>query len=69
MSDYEPETSIFADLEETDREEIEQTASDLEKQIRSIEDEYESLRTERKNQIEIVKSLSCLLYTSDAADE
>jgi len=57
MSDSEPEKSIFADLEEKDREEIEQTASDLEKQIRSIEDEYESLRSERKNQIEIVKSL------------
>jgi len=57
MSDSEPEMSVFADLEEKDREEIEQTASDLEKQIRSIEDEYESLRSERKNQIEIVKSL------------
>ena len=57
MSDSEPEKSIFADLEEKDREEIEQTAGDLEKQIRSIEDEYESLRSERKNQIEIVKSL------------
>ena len=42
MSDSEPEMSVFADLEEKDREEIEQTPSDLEKQIRSIEDVYES---------------------------
>jgi len=57
MSDSEPEQGIFADLEEIDRKEIEQTASDLEKQIRSIEEEHSSLRYERKNQIEIVKSL------------
>ena len=49
MSDSEPEQGIFADLEEIDRKEIEQTASDLEKQIRSIEEEHSSLRYERKN--------------------
>ena len=57
MSDSEPDNGIFSDLEEIDRKELEQTASDLEKQIRSIDEEHKSLRYERKSQVEIVKSL------------
>ena len=57
MNDSELEMSLFSDLENLDRQEIEQNANDLERQIRTIDDEYKSLMFERKNQLEIVKSL------------
>jgi len=57
MSDSESVSTIFSDLEDRDRKDIEQNLNDLERQIRTIEEEHKSLKYERKNQVEIVKSL------------
>ena len=57
MNDSDSEGTIFSDLEEMDRKEIEGNVNDLERQIRTIEEEHKSLKYERKNQVEIVKSL------------
>ena len=57
MNNSDSENTIFSDLEDMDRKEIEQNVNDLERQIRTIEEEHKSLKYERKNQVEIVKSL------------
>ena len=46
MNKSELEMSLFSDLEDLDRKEIEQNANDLERQVRTIEDEHKSLRYE-----------------------
>ena len=69
MSDSELEMSLFSDLEDLDRKEIEQNANDLERQVRTIEDEHKSLRYERKNQVEIVKSLRVSVGELEAVND
>ena len=44
LNESELEMSLFSDLEDLDRKEIEQNANDLERQVRTIEDEHKSLR-------------------------
>jgi len=69
MNDSESDIGLFSDLEEIDRKEIEQTVSDLERHVRTIEEEHESLRDERKNQVEIAKSLRAALGEMDAVND
>ena len=69
MNDSDIEMSLFSDLEDLDRKEIEQNANDLERQVRTIEDEHKSLRSERKNQIEIVKSLRVSVGEMEAVND
>tara|TARA_B110000003_G_scaffold177884_1_gene177271 strand:+ start:804 stop:1775 length:972 start_codon:yes stop_codon:yes gene_type:complete len=69
MKDLELESSLFSDLEDLDRKEIEQNANDLERQVRTIEEEHKSLRYERKNQVEIVKSLRVSVGEMEAVND
>ena len=69
MNKSELEMSLFSDLEDLDRKEIEQNANDLERQVRTIEDEHKSLRYERKNQVEIVKSLRVSVGEMEAVND
>ena len=69
MNDSELEMSLFSDLEDLDRKEIEQNVNDLERQVRTIEDEHKSLRYERKNQVEIVKSLRVSVGEMEAVND
>ena len=69
MNESELEMSLFSDLEDLDRKEIEQNANDLERQVRTIEDEHKSLRNERKNQVEIVKSLRVSVGEKEAVND
>ena len=57
MSDSETQEGFFSDLEEMSHKEIEQLLKNKEREIKIIEDEHNSLRNERRNQVEIVKSL------------
>ena len=57
MSDSQTQEGFFSDLEEMSHKEIEQLLKNKEREIKIIEDEHNSLRNERRNQVEIVKSL------------
>jgi|TARA_B000000475_G_scaffold11020_1_gene9942 chromosome segregation ATPase len=69
MSNSELEKGLFSDLEDLDRKEIEQNVNDFERQIRTIEEEHKSLRHERKNQVEIVKSLRVSVGELEAVND
>ena len=48
---------LFDDLEELPYDEIEDKVKQLDRDLRSLEDEFHSLRQDRRSQVEIVKSL------------
>ena len=48
---------LFDDLEALPHDEIEERGKQLERELRSLDEEFNSLRQERRNQVEIVKSL------------
>ena len=48
---------LFDDLEALPHDEIEERVKQLERELRSLDEEFNSLRQERRNQVEIVKSL------------
>ena len=48
---------LFDDLEELPYDEIEDKVKQLDRDLRSLEDEFHSLRQDRRTQVEIVKSL------------
>ncbi len=48
---------LFDDLEALPHDEIEERGKQLERELRSLDEESNSLRQERRNQVEIVKSL------------
>ena len=48
---------LFDDLEELPHEEIEDKVKQLERDLRSLDDEFNSLRQDRRSQVDIVKSL------------
>ena len=48
---------LFDDLEELPYDEIEDKVKQLDRDLRSLDDEFHSLRQERRSQVEIVKSL------------
>ena len=48
---------LFDDLEALPHVEIDEKSKQLERDLRSLDDEFNSLRQERRSQVEIVKSL------------
>lgn len=48
---------LFEDLEALPHGEIEEKSADLDRQLRSLEDEFNSLRSDRRAQVDLVKSL------------
>ena len=48
---------LFDDLEALPHEEIEEMVKQFDRELRSLDEEFNSLRQERRNQVEIVKSL------------
>ena len=48
---------LFDDLEALPHAEIEDMVKQLDRDLRSLEEEFNSLRQERRNQVEIIKSL------------
>ena len=48
---------LFDDLEELPYDEIEDKVKQLDRELRSLDDEFHSLRQDRRSQVEIVKSL------------
>ncbi|MED5231125.1 MAG: hypothetical protein VYB30_01990 [Candidatus Thermoplasmatota archaeon] len=48
---------LFDDLEELPHVEIEEKAKELDRDLRSLDDEFNSLRQDRRSQVDIVKSL------------
>ena len=69
MNDSEPQEGIFSDLEELSHKEVKLLSNKIEREIRTIEDEHKSLRNERKNQVEIVKSLRQTVGENEAISD
>ena len=69
MSNPEPKEGIFSDLEEMSHKDVELLSKKIEREIRTIEEEHMSLRNEKRNQIEIVKSLRQALDENEAISE
>jgi len=53
----EAKEGMFSDLEELSHTEVKQLAKDADIQVRSLEQEHQDIRDERKNQITLVKSM------------
>jgi hypothetical protein len=69
MNDSDPQEGIFSDLEEISHKEVKLLSNKIEREIRTIEDEHKSLRNERKNQVEIVKSLRQTVGENEAISD
>jgi len=69
MKDSDPQEGIFSDLEEISHKEVKLLSNKIEREIRTIEDEHKSLRNERKNQVEIVKSLRQTVGENEAISD
>lgn len=69
MNDSEPQKGIFSDLEDMPHKDVELLSKKIEREIRTIEDEHKSLRNERRNQVEIVKSLRQAVGENEAISE
>ena len=69
MRNPEPKEGIFSDLEEISHKDVELLSKKIEREIRTIEEEHMSLRNEKRNQIEIVKSLRQALDENEAISE
>lgn len=59
---------LFNDLEEMPREEIVERSAEFERLLRSLDEEFNSLRDERRNQVELVKSLRSAVGGMEEAD-
>ena len=69
MNDSDPQEGIFSDLEEISHKDVKLLSNKIEREIRTIEDEHKSLRNERKNQVEIVKSLRQTVGENEAISD
>ena len=69
MNNSEPQDGFFSDLEEISHKEVKLLFKKIEREIRTIEDEHQSLRNERKNQVEIVKSLRQTVGENEAISD
>jgi hypothetical protein len=69
MSNSEPKEGIFSDLEDMSHKDVELLSKKIEREIRTIEEEHMSLRNERINQVEIVKSLRQAVGENEAISE
>lgn len=59
---------LFDDLEDQPHDEIEEKSADLNRQLRSLEDEFNSLRHDRRSQVDLVKSLRTAVGGIEEAD-
>jgi chromosome segregation ATPase len=59
---------LFDDLEDLPHDEIEEKSEDLDRQLRSLEDEFNSLRQDRRSQVDLVKSLRTAVGGIEEAD-
>ncbi|MAJ19352.1 MAG: hypothetical protein CMA06_05905 [Euryarchaeota archaeon] len=59
---------LFDDLEGLPHDEIEEKSADLNRQLRSLEDEFNSLRHDRRSQVDLVKSLRTAVGGIEEAD-
>ena len=59
---------LFDDLESIPHDEVEEKSSDLNRQLRSLEDEFNSLRHDRRSQVDLVKSLRTAVGGIEEAD-
>ena len=69
MNDSDPQEGVFSDLEEISHKDVKLLSNKIEREIRTIEDEHKSLRNERKNQVEIVKSLRQTVGENEAISD
>ena len=69
MNDSDSQEGIFSDLEEMSHKDVKLLSNKIEREIRTIEDEHKSLRNERKNQVEIVKSLRQTVGENEAISD
>ncbi len=69
MNDSESQEGIFSDLENLSHKDVKLLSNKIEREIRTIEEEHKSLRNERRNQIEIVKSLRLAVGENEAVSE
>ncbi len=59
---------LFTDLEEMPHEEIVERSAEIDRLLRSLDEEFNSLRDERRNQVELVKSLRNAVGSIEEAD-
>ena len=69
MSNSEPKEGIFSDLEEMSHKDVELLSKKIEREIRTIEEENMSLKNERRNQVEIVRTLRQAVGENEAISE
>lgn len=58
----------FDDLEEMDHKDIDEMKGDLERELRSVERQHRELRDERRNQVDLVRSLRSAIGEMRSAD-
>ena len=51
------ESGLFEDLEEMDHKDIDELKGDMERDLKSVNQQHRELREERRNQIDIVRPL------------
>lgn len=59
---------LFEDLEEVPHSEIDEKSADLDRQLRSLENEFNSLRHDRRAQVDLVKSLRAAVGNIEEAN-
>lgn len=59
---------LFDDLEALPHSDIEERAQDVDRQLRSLDDEFNSLRDDRRSQVDLVKSLRSAVGGIEEAD-
>lgn len=62
------QSESFDDLEEMDHSDIEEMRGDLERELRSVERQHRELRDERRDQIDLVRSLRSAVSEMNSAD-
>ena len=62
------ESGLFEDLEEMDHKDINELKGDLERDLKSVVQQHRELREERRNQIDIVRSLRDAVGEIESAD-
>ena len=62
------ESGLFEDLEEMDHKDIDELKGDMERDLKSVNQQHRELREERRNQIDIVRSLRVAVGEIESAD-
>lgn len=62
------DSGLFEDLEAMDHKDIEELRGDLERDLRSVDQQHRELRDERRNQVDIVRSMRSAVGEIESAD-